>query len=614
MTSRRWGPEDSPTGGSGAHAAGSWNHPVDPSGRKRRKPLVITSVIGVFILLAIVAGVYLVAGPGGCSGRDAITLRVAVAPDLAPAVAATAKDFNAGAHSVAGTCVRAVVSDADPYAVATLLSGQGISNGLTQKPDVWIPDSTLWTRVVRASGKGRQNVRLTQTSVAQSPLVVAMPAALAARLRGSGVLASPSWTSLFAAEGGVTGGAVTKHQAIPPGLIKLNVPDPTRNASGMAVLTLTNALLAGDPNKQSIFTGIVRTMHNATIPAVNAGFTDFAPNAAGRFPVVLGPEQAVWQHNQDKPKNQAVAIYPTEGTTALDYPYTITTTDTVKTQAASLLEKALTSADAQKRVRGLGFRAADGTAPDASGARSGISPQRPHLLRSPSASDVTRVMQAWTKLTLGSRLLLIFDVSGSMATVVPGTTLTRIRTTAQIAQGGVALLGDDSEVGLWAFSTGADGNRPWQELVPIGRLGDRYGSANHRQLIQTGLGRLKVNPKGDTALYATILAAFRQIRATYKPDMINSVVLLTDGKNDDPGGITLKQTLAELKKENDPKRPIRLIMFGYGKGVDRDALQQIADTTSGGGVYVAYTPAEMQKVVLEAISKRTCAPTCTRTN
>ena len=70
------------------------------------------------------------------------------------------------------------------------------------------------------------------------------------------MLTSPSWDNLLTAAGGMPGGAVTKNQTIPAGTIRLTVPDPTRNASGMAALMLTNTLLASDPNKNAIFTGI----------------------------------------------------------------------------------------------------------------------------------------------------------------------------------------------------------------------------------------------------------------------------------------------------------------------------------------------------------------------
>jgi hypothetical protein len=503
-----------------------------------------------------------------------------------------------------------VVTSVDPAAVTTLLSGQGVSEGQTQKPDAWIPDSTLWASLVQTSPKGKNAVRLTKTTVAQTPIVVAMPGPLAAKLKASGITGQPSWDNLLSAAGGLPGGAVTKNQTIPANLIRLSVPDPTRNASGMASLMLTRALLESDPNARTIFTGIVRTVQNATTPTVAAQFTSFNPDARGRYPVLLTPEQAVWKHNKTDPADPAVAIYPIEGTATLDYPYTVTTTDDAKVQASALLEKSLSSANTQNRVQALGFRTADGRAPGSFGDATGVSPKRPRPLPAPAARDVAQVMQAWSKLSLNIRMLSIIDVSGSMADKVPGTNLTREQATAKTALGGLQLMDDDTELGQWVFSTNLVGKQPWKEIVPIGPLGQRVGSQTRRQLITSGLAKVKPIPTGNTGLYATILAAFKHLKATYKPDMINSMLLLTDGKNDDPGGITKQQVLAALTKEYDPKHPVQVILLGFGKGVDARDLRDIAAVTHG-GAYVAFTPAQVQKIFLEAISRRICTPTCT---
>ncbi len=591
--------------------SGGWDN-----GRRRRKKrgagFWAPAAAAVVLALLAGAGIYAFAGSGGgCGGSDAITLNVAVAPELAPALNDTVKDFNGQKQSVGGKCVKAVVSSADPSAVTTLLSGQGVSQGETQRPDVWIPDSTLWADMVQTSDKGKNAVRTTTTSVAQTPLVVAMPKSLASRLSGSGMLSQPSWDNLLSVVGAIPGGAVTKNQTIPAGTIKFVVPDPTRNATGMAALMLTNTLLASDPNKSSIFTGIVRTVQHNTVDTVTALFKNFGPNAKGQFPVALAPEQALWKHNQSGTKQPAIAVYPIEGTATLDYPYTVTTTDSAKAQAAALLEKAVQTSSAQNRVKQLGFRASDGTAPSGFGASSGTTTKLPRKLPSPTAAQVEEVMQAWSKLGLAIRMLAIFDVSGSMAEKIPGTKLTRMQGTAQAAQAGLGLLSDDNDLGLWEFSTNMDGAKPYKPLIPVGPLNQRAGSVTRRQLVQNGLDKLQPKKNGDTALYRTILAAYRYMKNTYQPDKINSILLLTDGVNDDKGGMTdIRQAVAQLNKEFDPKKPVKVLMLGFGKGADRTELTKLADATQG-DAYVAYTLPDVQKFLLQAISKRLCTSGCT---
>jgi hypothetical protein len=192
---------------------------------------------------------------------------------------------------------------------------------------------------------------------------------------------------------------------------------------------------------------------------------------------------------------------------------------------------------------------------------------------------------------------------------VPGTKVTRIQATAQVAQGGLSLLPDDTELGLWTFSTELVGPQDWREDVTLGPLGQRIGSATRRQLVLAALAGLRPKPTGNTGLYDSILAAFRRMKNSYKPEMINSLLLLTDGKNDDPHGISLQQLLTTLNKEFDPNRPVQVIMIGFGQGVDRSELDQIARATRG-SVHIAHTPAEIQKIFLSAISRRVCAPNC----
>jgi hypothetical protein len=597
-------------GGGGGGGGDDWGNDERPR-RKRSKGALIgplAGAVGLATLLGV--GVYAIAGnSSSCGGSNAITLSVAAAPDIADAVNKTAVDFNGQKKSVNGKCVKVEVRNVDPAAVTTLLSGQGVSEGQTQQPDVWIPDSSLWTSLVEKSPKGKGKVRITKTQVAQTPLVVAMPATLAGQLKKAGIISTPSWDNLLTAAGGMPGGAVTKNQTIPADKIRLSVPDPTRNASGMAALMLTRALLQSDPNANTIFTGIVRTVQHATTPTVEAQFKSLKPDARGRFPVLLTPEQAVWKHNQSKPAEPAVAIYPVEGTATLDYPYTVTTTSDDKVSASGLFEKAMSTANAQSRVQALGFRTPDGKGPASFGTATGVSPRKPRPLPAPDADSVAQVMQAWSKLSLTIRMLSIIDISGSMADKVPGTSVTRMQATAKTAQGGLQLMTDDTELGQWVFSTNLVGNQPWKEIVPIGPLGDRIGSLSRRQVILGQLAKVKPIPTGNTGLYDTILAAYRKLKSTYKPDMINSMLLLTDGKNDDPKGTTLPKLLSALKKEYDRKHPVQVLMIGFGKGVDRNELDQVARATDG-AVFIANTPAEIQKIFLEAIARRVCAPTC----
>jgi hypothetical protein len=82
---------------------------------------------------------------------------------------------------------------------------------------------------------------------------------------------------------------------------------------------------------------------------------------------------------------------------------------------------------------------------------------------------------------------------------------------------------------------------------------------------------------------------------------------MTDGINDNPGGLTLEQTVAELQKLVDPKRPVQLIVLGMGTDVARGEMQQLVKVT-GGGVFIATDPANIGSIFLQAIALRPNAP------
>ncbi|MEU5881458.1 substrate-binding domain-containing protein [Spirillospora sp. NPDC047279] len=596
-----WPNRISGPGGSGPYAAGP----------RRRRPVSVmigplAGAVGLAVLLGV--GVYAFVGSTDCSGTDAITLDIAAAPDIQPAVVNAAGRFNTAKHEVDGDCVRAVARKADPASLTPLLSGQAPAGGSARIPDVWIPDSSSWIALAAPRDSGTQSgqaakVQVTKTSVASSPIVVALPRTLAVQLKSQGVTASPSWDNLLKAAGGVEGGAVTKNQMIPKDSVRLLVPDPARNAAGLGALMITNTLLANDPNKESIFAGIVRTARESTRPTVQAQFSQFKPGRKGQQPIALAPEQAVWTFNRTGPAEPAVAIYPLEGTLSQDYPFTITTADAREQKAARLLERAMSSAATRDDVARLGFRSPDGKAPSTFAEGTGVSAQRPRQLPVPTAAQTGQIMQAWSRLSLGIRILTLMDISGTMAeAITPG--VTRLQATAQTAQGGLSMMSDDTELGVWVFSTKLRGNVDWRQTVPVGPLGERLGSATRRQLVLSNLSALRPKVTGDTGLFETLMAAYKEMTESYKPEYGNTVLLFTDGVgNDDPGGPSLKKTLATLRATTDPNRRVQVIMIGVGKNVDTRELRQIADAVPG-AVYVAETPGQISKIFLQAMARR----------
>jgi uncharacterized protein YegL len=84
---------------------------------------------------------------------------------------------------------------------------------------------------------------------------------------------------------------------------------------------------------------------------------------------------------------------------------------------------------------------------------------------------------------------------------------------------------------------------------------------------------------------------------------VSSVVLITDGENEDDTGIQLDALLDTLRGEADPTRPVKVIAIALGPDADLGALQQIADAT-GGAAYQALDPEDLQGVLFDAIRRR----------
>ncbi|SEG69697.1 von Willebrand factor type A domain-containing protein [Thermomonospora echinospora] len=553
--------------------------PVPPTRRsdRRSRRRGLAAVAGIVAATALVGGgCYAFAGSLGCVTRGALELNVTVAPELAPAIKAAADRFNGQRHVTGGRCVEAVVRSADPQAVATLLSGSGSSRDAGSIPDVWIPDSSLWANLTPGDGSDGSPaaVRMPQPgfSIAETPIVAAVPRSV----RGVGATAPPSWERLL-----TSGGS------------KARMPDPGRHAVGLGTLIVIRSVLAGDRDATAKFTGIVRGLRESVVPDVRA---QFARGVGDR--VLITSEQAVLGHNRDRPAERLQVVRPAEGTVVLDYPYTLVADDEDRSAAARLFEREVRGGQTRQSLRALGLRTTGGTEAAGMG-----------LLPVPKAEDVRQALQAWAKLSLTTRMLSLIDVSGSMIERVPGTRATRLQVLAQASQMGLALQPDDTELGQWVFSTNLDGRRDWRENVPLGPLGERIGSVTRRQRILSALSSLRPKPDGDTALYATVLAAFTHMRETYKPDMVNTVLLMTDGRNDDPDGPTLSRTLAQLRKEYDPDRPVQVVIIGFGDEVDRNELEQLARATHG-SVHIAHTPADMKKIFLAGTARRVCSPRC----
>jgi hypothetical protein len=443
-------------------------------------------------------------------------------------------------------------------------------------PDVWVPDSSLW--VARAGDAPLEAVG----SMATSPVVLATSREAVESLGWSA--SAPGW-----------GQALAGQQA-------LAVPDLATSAEGLAALNaVRTALGAGEDADNAVVQAVLAAARG---PVVSPSDALAAGRAGGAdAPLVPVSEQEVYASNRDAEESSLVAVYPSEGSPSLDYPVVrVGSAGGDRDAAAAATARILTSEAARTLTHDAGFRDQDGTAPRDAGEGTGIQEAAPPALQLDPAG-VQTLLARLSSLAAPSRILAVFDVSASMeAPVGDGTRATLARDAAKAT---LSLIPGDFALGLWAFAYQLDAGRDWTELVPTRELDADVEGRPQRDLLDEQLDSIpgRLTP-GGTGLYDTTLAAVRAAREDYDPTAVNSVLVLTDGTNeDDDAGIALDQLLQTLRTEANPERPIKLIGVALGPDADLEALQRITEATDG-AAYSAVDPSDLQTVLFDALRQR----------
>jgi Ca-activated chloride channel homolog len=123
--------------------------------------------------------------------------------------------------------------------------------------------------------------------------------------------------------------------------------------------------------------------------------------------------------------------------------------------------------------------------------------------------------------------------------------------------------------------------------------------AGQRNALKEAIAAAEPASTDVSGLYDTVLAAYKEVQAGFRPDASNTIVVFTDGSNSRPGR-TLPATLRELERLTDVTRPIRVVLLGIGTGVNLAELEQIAHVT-GGKAFQITDPAQISGIFLRAL-------------
>ncbi|HEX4817002.1 MAG TPA: substrate-binding and VWA domain-containing protein, partial [Nonomuraea sp.] len=488
-----------------------------------------------------------------------------------------------------------LVTEQPPATVLRTLIGDR-AGVLRERPDGWIADSSAWIRLARQQGASA--LPAGESVVATSPLVFATRSSLAQRF--SVGRTEMNWRMVFPS---TVRGRLTPTDDEPD---VVRVPDPSLAGAGIATVAAARDVVGTGPEADKALTAFVRWAQAGSAPDYRSMLTAVDDRTFWQRPVVIVPEQSVWNHNLRPSADPVVALHPREGTINLDYPYVVTATDPAVAEASTVFAGWLRGPTAQEIVRRAGFRSGDGAqGPISPGPQ--IPAAAPRTRSSVSPQDIDEALRAWSRLAPPTNILVLADTSKHMAEPLNGST--RVTVALDAARIGLRLFPASTRMGLWEFAGGLGRIKGYRERVGLGPINEpETGQVVRRSRLDEMTTTITAHPRRDSSLYDAILSGFREVTGEYREEMNNSLLVITAGK-DDGGGVGLAQLLDTLRREWRPDRPVQIIVIAFGGGADRTALTQITSATNG-SLHEAREAGEIIDVFLAALARRLCHPTC----
>ncbi len=521
----------------------------------RRGP-VLVALVGL-LAAGVSVGVWWT-GPRSDQG-DAATctaqeLTLTVPPSLAEVTQTAGTELSDGCRTVS----------VETAASADVVAAAGDGGSL---PDLWVTDAP-WSLA------GLDEVGVATTVV--SPAVASTPVLL---VGGPAADTAATWGDELAT--GVV--AMPDPAADPVGALALAAPRAEEDTVGRS-----------DEETRQLLVPLAQGYAELRADDVTAD-TSLDTLTASSTRVVVTSEQS---YLASRPGNDLIrTVTPETGAPLLEYSLvTAADADVAVTQAAEDVAAWFASDPGQQGLADAQLRRGDGSMVVS---RSG---RRVDLLPSPPTEEVLADLRTWEVLSVPSSVLGVFDVSGSMDFLEGAQT--RAQLASAVVSAALGVFPDGARVGLWAFSIDLGGpGQDWRVMEPTRRLDEAVDGATQRELLQARAAELPDLTTGGTGLYDTTLAAYQQAVRDYDAAYANSVILLTDGANDDPGSISRRELLDRLEELRDPQRPVRIIGLAISADADFRALQRISKVT-GGEAFRAEDPADIQTVFNQAISSR----------
>ncbi|UDY35733.1 extracellular solute-binding protein [Dermatobacter hominis] len=580
---------------------------------------LLAVALGVAALAAACSSADETGGGGGGDRGDCIGVDVAVSSEKVDLLGDLADDFDDSGATVDGRCI-----DVEIQKVASGVATQQLADGWDTatdgpRPVIWSPASSAWGQILdqRLGAAGKPPMATDPVSFMNTPLVIAMPEPMATAL---GWPDKPiGWSDILALSRSQNGWADLGHPEW--GRFKLGKTNPNYSTSGLHALIAqtyaatgkTSGLSSEDlqnPTVQQYGTDIESAVvhyGDITMTFLNNWFrADRRGTALNYASAVAIEEKSVIDYNAGnpdgvldqgeeprEPRTKLVAIYPTEGTLYSDNPLYVLDADWVSSQqrqAAEQFQQFVLEPANQEKVLEFGFRPGnpDVAVADPISTDSGVDPNQPQtLLEVPSGAVMDQLLQTWAQQRKGARVMLVIDVSGSMgdpADPDDPSGPTKLDLAKQAVVQGLDQFKPEDLVGVRVFTSGIDGgDASYQDLAPVAPIGP------NRERIKNQVDGLA--PLNGTPLYEVTQESYDQMLQGYDASLINAVIVLTDGRNDDGDASDdrkqLDALLADVKDSNDGEnsRPVRIFTIAYGGDTNPGELKRIAEASNA----TAYT-------------------------
>ncbi|WP_280505020.1 VWA domain-containing protein [Nocardia farcinica] len=480
-----------------------------------------------------------------CVEGEAV-VAVTVDPGIEAPVRAVAEKYNATEPVVRDHCVRVSVTAAPSAAMAEAFRAGGAwdAAALGPQPALWIPDSSRSVEYMRVPGL----VAGEPSPIAATPIALGVPEQLHAALTEAQV----AWADLARFQQG------SLDELGLSGWGGLGLALPSSDASLAVAVSVAAAISGEEPLTES---GAASGQAVAAVSGLAVG-APASTDTASALAAVGGAGSdmhAVAATEQQIATQPGLLPYRPVGTGVFaDHPAALMSgpwVDQTANLAAGLFVDYLRHPQQATFFSSAGFTATP--APTGAGA---------------NRAALEKVRATMDNPVLGVHATVLLDVSSSMATAEGA--LTRLNNSLGALRSTLTVMPPDFGLGVWTFGKNLDGSSPYEVQAETATLTD-----SQRATVDQALGAVEATSTAADQAYPALLAAYRAAAQNYESGRTNSILLITDGPEDD-SSLTGADLLAALAKAADPERPVRIDVIVIG-GDGSQTLESAATNTGG---------------------------------